>query len=276
VSHEELRKASQNLSLRGRLVAVTRARSDEDALSARLVELGARLFEAPAILIEPPASCDELDSALRTLDSAAWVVFASGNAVEHTLERASRLGIPAAALARPRLAAIGAATAARLTRRLRAPDLVPPDARGASLAAAMATAVRGVRVLVPRAEEGRPELVNGLEEAGAQVVSPVAYRTVAASPESLAPLAEELDAGTIDAVTFASPSAVRSVVAALGPRARLLAKTVLAAIGPTTGSELRALGLPVSVQPARSSGVALADALAERLGPRDGLRGPVP
>jgi uroporphyrinogen-III synthase/uroporphyrinogen III methyltransferase/synthase len=265
---------TRSLSLRGRLVAVTRARSDEDALSAKLVELGAGLFEAPAILIEPPASSEDLDGALRALESTAWIVFASANAVEHTVARASRLGIPPATLARPRLAAIGTATAARLARYLRPPDLVPPDARGGSLAAAMASGVRGQRVLVPRAEEGRPELVEGLQKAGAQVVSPVAYRTVAASPESLAPLAAGLEAGAIDAVTFASPSAVRSVAAALGPRVRLLAATVLAAIGPTTGSELRALGLPVSVQPARSSGVALAEALAERLGPRLGVPRP--
>jgi uroporphyrinogen-III synthase/uroporphyrinogen III methyltransferase/synthase len=255
--------------LRGRLVAVTRARSDEDALSARLAELGAELLEAPAIHIEPPASSAEIDAALHGLEGTAWIVFASANAVHHTVERASQLGITAAALARPRLAAIGAATAARLARRIRAPDLVPPEARGGSLAAAMASAVRGQRVLVPRAEEGRPELVAGLEEAGALVISPVAYRTVAASPDSLAPLAAGLESVAIDAVTFASPSAVRSVVSALGPRGRLLlARTVLAAIGPTTGAELRALGLQVSVQPGVSSGVALADALAERLGPR--------
>lgn len=258
------------LSLAGRLVAVTRPRSDEDALSVRLLELGARVLEAPAIAIGPPASFEDLDRALGALESIAWIAFPSANAVERTLARAAQLGIPAAALARPRLAAIGAPTAARLERLLRAPDLVPAAASGDALAAALAPAVHGLRVLVPRAEESRPELVEGLARAGAQVESPVAYRTVASPPGSLAPLRAALAADSVDAVAFASPSAVRGVVAALGPEARLLARTVLAAIGPTTGAELRARGLTVGVEPARSSGVALADALAELLGPRPG------
>ncbi len=259
-------------SLAGRLVAVTRAANGQDALAARLLELGAQVLEAPAIVLVPPASLEELDRALRALEGVAWIAFASATAVERTVARAADLGIPPEALARPRLAAIGAATAKRLARLLRAPDLVPPQARGESLAAALAGEVRGLRVLVPRPEESRPELVDGLARAGAEVVAPVAYRSVPCPPASLEPLAAALRAGAVDAVVFASPSAVRSVVAALGPgcAARLLGRSALAAIGPTTAAELRAHGLAVAVEPASSSGPALVDALAEHLGPRPG------
>lgn len=258
------------LPLRGRVVAVTRPRSDEDALARRLVELGARVLEAPAIALGPPASFAELDRALLALDAVAWIAFASANAVDRTVARAGELGVDASALARPRLAALGPFTAARVTRLLREPDLVPATARGDALAAALAPSVRGLRVLVPRAEEGRPELVEGLARAGADVVAPVAYRTVASPPEALAPLAEALARGAVDAVTFASPSAVRAVVAALGPAARSLERTVLAAVGPTTAAELRACGLAVAVQPARASGTDLAEAVAEHLASRPG------
>jgi uroporphyrinogen-III synthase/uroporphyrinogen III methyltransferase/synthase len=260
------------LSLAGRVVAVTRARGGQDALAARLLELGARVLEAPAIVLVPPSSLEDLDRALSTLEGVAWIAFASATAVERTVARASELGIPLEALARPRLAAIGAATAKRLARLLRAPDLVPAQARGESLAAALAGEVRGLRVLVPRPEESRPELVDGLARAGAEVVAPVAYRSIPAPVESLELLAAALRAGAVDAVVFASPSAVRSVVAALGPGsgARFLARSALAAIGPTTAAELRAHGLAVAVEPASSSGPALVDALAEHLGPRPG------
>ena len=256
------------LSLRGRVVAVTRPRTDEDSLAARLLELGAQVLEAPAIAIAPPASSEDLDRALAALARTDWIAFASANAVDRTVARSAELGLPAAALARPRLAAIGAITAARMARLLRAPDVVSPVPKGEALATAMAPAVRGLRVLVPRAEEGRPELVEGLARAGAEVASPVAYRTVAAPPGSLAPLATALGAGTVDAVAFASPSAVRAVVALLGTDAKLLGNVVLAAIGPTTAAELTTCGLTVNVQPGRASGAALADALAESLGPR--------
>lgn len=255
-------------SLLGRRVAVTRGKGGEDALGARLRQLGAELLEAPAIAIAAPRSLAELDEALRGLEQVAWLAFASANAVERTVARAAELGIARAALGRPRLAAVGRATAARLASLVRAPDLVPSEARGDALAAALAGHVRGTRVLVPRAEEGRPELAEGLRRAGAEVIAPVAYRTVAAPPEALAPLARALADGVVDAVVFASPSAVRSVVAAVG--AELLRRTLLAAIGPTTAAELRAAGLPPSVQPTTSGGAELADAIAERLGARPG------
>src|SRR6266542_720475 len=201
-------------SLAGRRVAVTRAKSGDDALTARLVELGAEVLEAPAIVVVPPASFEALDRALRDLARTDWIAFASANAVERTVARAIDIGLARAALARPRLAAVGAATGAKVEALLRAPDLVPAEAHGAALAASLRDQVRGRRVLVPRAEEGRPELVEGLVAAGAEVVAPVAYRTAAAPPEALAPLGDALEAGAVDAIAFASPSAVRSVVAA--------------------------------------------------------------
>jgi len=257
-----------SLSLAGRRVAVTRGAGGDDALSARLRELGAEVLESPAIALGPPSSYVPLDEALRALDGIDWIAFASANAVECTVARAAELGIALAALARPRLAVVGAATARRLTRLVRAPDLIPAEARGEALAAALAPDVRGRRVLVPRAEEGRPELLAGLTQAGAEVIAPPAYRTVPASPVALAPLVEALAAGGIDAIAFASPSAVRSVVAALGARAGLLARVALAAIGPTTTAELAAAGFAGALQPERATGAGLADALAERLGPR--------
>ena len=256
------------LSLARRRVAVTRGSTGEDALSARLVALGADVLEAPAIVIVAPESFDEIDRALRELEAFAWLAFASANAVDRTVSRAAQLGVDVAALARLRLAAVGAATARRLERTVRTPDVVPSVASGEALAAALAPHVRGRRVLVPRPAESRPELVDGLTRAGATVVAPIVYRTAAAPPEVLEPLASALAQRRLDAVLFASPSAVRSVVAALGPRRSMLQGIVLGAIGATTAAEMRRLGLTVDVQPPKASGEALADALAEILGAR--------
>jgi len=250
-----------------RTVVVTRGKAGEDALSARLAALGAEVRELPAIGFAPPADPGPLDAALRGLAGFDWVAFASATAVERTLERLVALGLPRAALAGPRLAAVGAATAARLAREVRPPDLVPGEATGEALAAALASAVRGRRVLVPRPAAGRPELIAGLEAAGATVTAVEAYRTVPAPPETLVPLAGWLAAGEVDAVAFASPSAVQAVVAALGTGAAGLGRVLLAAIGPTTAQALREAGLPSGVVPGEHTGEALADAIAARLGP---------
>ena len=239
--------------LHGRTVAVTRGAGGEDALAARLRALGAEVLEFPSIALGPPEDPAPLDAALRELPRFAWAAFASGNAVERTVARLDALGLPRTALADLRLACVGPATAARLGELVRDPDLMPSEHTGAALAAALARHVAGRAVLVPRAAEGRPELVDGLRAAGAEVVAPVAYRTVPAPPEALAPLGDLLAAGRVDAVAFASPSAVRSVAGALGARAPLLARALLGAIGPTTASAVCSAGTAPGSSPASRS-----------------------
>jgi uroporphyrinogen-III synthase/uroporphyrinogen III methyltransferase/synthase len=248
-----------------RTIVVTRNKGGEDALAGRLRALGAEVRELPAIVFAPPADPAPLDAALRDLGRFDWAVFASATAVESTLERLGLLGLSPAALAPLSLAAVGPATAAALARAVRAPDVVPAEARGEAMAAALAPRVRGRRVLLPRPAEGRPELLEGLRAAGAEVAAVEAYRTVPAPPEAIRPLAAWLEAGEVAAVAFASPSAVAAVVAGLGGRAALLRQVPLAAIGPTTSDALRKAGLEVAAQPARYTAADLAEAIARFL-----------
>jgi uroporphyrinogen-III synthase/uroporphyrinogen III methyltransferase/synthase len=254
--------------LDGRTVVVTRPAGGPDALSERLRALGATVRALPAIELAPPRAPGPLDAALGSLERFDWVAFASATAVERVLARLAALAVPAAVLASRRLAAVGPATAARLAAALRAPDLVAPAATGAALAEALAPAVRGRRVLLPRPADGRPELEGGLAAAGADVTAVDAYRTLAVPPARLAPLRRWLEAGEVDAVAFASPSAVRAVLAALGSDGvRLLARPLVAAIGPTTADTLQAAGLAPVLVPDRHTGPDLADAIARGLAP---------
>ena len=256
--------------LDGRTVVVTRGRGGEDELSARLRALGAAVRDVAAITFAPPADPGPLDAALRGLATFDWVAFASATAVERTVLRMDELGVPRSALAGRCLAAVGPATALRLEAELgRRPDLVPAEAKGEALAAALAGRVRGRRVLLPRPAEGRQETVDGLVAAGADLLAVEAYRTLPAGPASFSGLARALAAGEVDAVAFASPSAVEAVVAGLGAAARALlgAPVLLAAIGPTTGEALREAGLAAGAMPARHTGADLANAIAARLGP---------
>jgi uroporphyrinogen-III synthase/uroporphyrinogen III methyltransferase/synthase len=97
------------------------------------------------------------------------------------------------------------------------------------------------------------------------VVAVEAYRTEPAPPEAIRPLAAWIERREVQAVAFASPSAVKAVVAGLGERAAVLRAVVLAAIGPTTSDALRAARLEPEVQPARYTGPDLAEAIAARL-----------
>jgi uroporphyrinogen-III synthase len=254
--------------LDGRTVVVTRGGGGPDALSERLRTLGAAVRELPAIAFAAPDDSAPLDAALRELERFDWVVFASATAVDRVLARLRELRLPDGALAGRSLAAVGAATAERLRARLRAPDLQPGDATGEALARALAASVAGRRVLLPRAAEGRNELLEGLAAAGAEIHAVDAYRTVPSPPERLAVLRGWIEGGEIDAVTFASPSAVRAVMAALGEAGPLLGRVLVAAIGPTTAQALREAGLSAGAVADRHTGGDLAEAVAGRLGPR--------
>jgi uroporphyrinogen-III synthase len=252
-----------------RTVVVTRGgKAGDDALVRRLEALGATVRSLPSIAFAPPADRAPLDAALLSLGGFDWAVFTSATAVDRTLARMDALGLRRDVLATLSLAAVGPATAARLAVMVRPPDLVPVDAKGDAMASALGELVRGRRVLFPRPAEGRLETVEGLRQAGAELVAVEAYRTVPAPPETLRPLAAWIEACEVDAVAFASPSAVKAIVDALGAQASLLARVLLAAIGPTTADALREAALAPGAQPARYTGEALADAIADVLGPR--------
>jgi uroporphyrinogen-III synthase len=251
--------------LQGRRVVVTRAAEQAGILAEKLAELGALVVGVPAIAFAPPPSWDELDGALRSLKAFAWAAFASQNAVRFALERAVALGLPGDAFAAVKLAAIGEATAAPLREAGLAPALVCADARGEALAREIAAAAPGQRILLIRALEGRPELPDGLRAAGCEVTVVAAYQTVPPPPESFAALSQALDRGEVDAILFASPSAVRHICGGVG-RERL-GRAALAAIGPTTAAAIREEGLPVAVLAPRPDPTSLAAALARHFGP---------
>jgi uroporphyrinogen-III synthase len=153
---------------------------------------------------------------------------------------------------RPRLAAVGPATASALTGLGWPAPWTPSRPNGRALAEELPVRP-GERVLLLRSDLADPALPAALAGRGARVDEVVAYRTV---PRP-APLADPPEA---DAYVLMSPSAVDGLVNALGGAARLAGKTIVAA-GPTTAAHLARLGLP-AVQADAPTPDAIVDALA--------------
>jgi uroporphyrinogen III methyltransferase/synthase len=258
-----------NRPLFGKRVLVTRSREQAGSLSALLLEYGAEPVEVPVLEIAPPESYDPLDGAIGRLSGYDWVVFTSANGVKAFMGRLEALGLDVRALAGPRLAAIGPATAQELRGYHLKVDLVPPEYVAEEVVAALlSTGVAGRRVLLPRADLARDLLAVELEKAGALVDNVMAYRTVPAAGD-LARLRERLSAGEIDVVTFTSSSTVRYLLAGLGDDgASLLTRPLVACIGPITAKTARELGLRVDVVAAEHTIPGLVEALAERV-PRE-------
>lgn len=254
----------ENRPLFGKRVLITRTRRQAGNLARLLTDEGAIPVELPSIEIEPIEDREAVDAAIETLRAGgyAWAVFTSANAVELFFEQLAERRLDARAFSGARIAAIGPATAQSLVARGLSADAVPDE----YVAEAVVEALRGQiapgdRVLLPRAESARAELVRGLEAMGATVDEVPIYRAAVpseASPEVLAELRE----GRIDVVTFTSSSTVRNLLAMLG-NASALERPLIACIGPITAQTARELGLRVDVTASEYTVEGLVAALKE-------------
>jgi uroporphyrinogen-III synthase len=242
------------------IVLNTRPREQAAELSALLRAAGYTPLEAPAI--ETSAAWDERELAhvlggLRA-DAYAWVVFSSRNAVRFFLDGLAAAGGNAADLGQARLLA-GSGTAEALREAGLAPTrILERFSAEAALAVLRHELAPGERVLVPRAAEGREELLDGLR----QVDAPICYRTQAVPAATL----RAVDLGQVRAITLTSPSAAQSVAQALGTR-HAAARVVC--LGATTAQAARAAGLHVDRVAERTDLPSLVEAVTAALNLRE-------
>jgi uroporphyrinogen III methyltransferase/synthase len=256
-----------NRPLSGRRIVVTRSREQAGELIDMLEERGAEAITAEAIRIISAEDPGPLDQACRAAGTFDWIVFTSANAVDFFMRRLLALG-DVRDLHGVRLCTVGPSTASRLQRYGIRVDLTPAEFRADALVEALTASgtLQGQRILMPRADIARDRLAEELRAAGADVTDVVAYRTVAASPDGGDyDVYRMLLDRQIDAVTFASASAVRNFVAMLGQdqAADLLQSTAVASIGPVTAEAAQQLGIVTRVMPARYTIPDLVDALVE-------------
>ncbi len=251
--------APEHRALAGLTIVVTRPVERAAPLADALAARGARIARLPLIQTAPPRDATPLRRAIARLPLAYdWCAFTSAAGVD-ALARVVGDDALAGRLAGVRVAAVGPATARRLARLGVEVSVVPTEERGDALALAMTEVgpIAGARVLIARAERGRPELREHLRDAGARVDDVVAYRTLGyADAETGAQARALARRGPETIITFTSPSTARAFARAidgaegLGAPRRTdpSARPRIASIGPTTSAALRELGLPVDIQ----------------------------
>lgn len=160
-------------ALAGLRVLVTRPAQQSENLCRMIEAQGGIAVRLPLLAIQPtahPARAEAVLAAARTHD--AWI-FTSANAVRHA-ERLCRPPWP------PRIAAVGAATAAALEAGGIEVQMAPLSAHSAEalLALPELADVRGRRLLIVTGEDGLDLLARTLFERGAQVEIAEVYRRV--------------------------------------------------------------------------------------------------
>ena len=252
VNLREQLKWFETRPLFGKKFLVTRARAQASKLSRALKNLGAEVIECPTIKIaEPSDNFRQLDAAIKNLRGFDWIIFTSANGVEKFFARLKLHNLDARAL--NKVAAIGSATAEKLSGCGIVADVVPKDFVAESLAEALKNFVGGKKILLARAEEARDVLPEALKNFGAEVTVAPAYKTF---PE----VSAQIDFDAIDLATFTSSSTVKNFAAAYGVDA--LKKFPTAAIGPITAQTLQSFG----VEPALVAEKFTIDGLVEAIG----------
>ncbi|MYC51643.1 MAG: uroporphyrinogen-III synthase, partial [Gammaproteobacteria bacterium] len=142
-----------------------------------------------------------------------------------------------------------------------------PGAHGLAAQVAATFPLAGARVIFPAASGAAPTVEEEFTALGARVTRVDAYRTVVTPPPADR-MRGDLAAG-VDAVTFASPSAVEAVDRALGGEmAGGLAGLAVVCIGPTTAAALERRG----ISDVRVAATATLEAMAEAVVARTGAR----
>ncbi len=249
--------------LRGRTVAVTRARAQASGLARSLRELGATVVQAPVICTRPLPEASPLD-----LSDYDLVCLTSPNGVRALFERLAHAAHPprdARALAGAHVAAIGPGTARALGEHGIAADVAPERFVAESLVEALAELpIR--RALVARAREARDVLPAALRARGAQVDVLALYETIA---QPLPPHALT-QARAADYITFTSSSTVRFFLQAAGGTAELSSDTRIVSIGPVTSETLREHKLAPHIEAQRHDIEGVVQAVLEDAGARGG------
>jgi uroporphyrinogen III methyltransferase/synthase len=225
----------------GKRIVVTRTREQAGELSKALRDLGADVIELPTIRIELPEDRQGFAEMVTHAHEYDWLVFTSPNGVEKFFDAFFATYDDARSLGNPRIAAIGAGTAAKIREYRFAVDLIPERFVAEGLIDAFKKeSVENLTMLWVKAAESREVVGDGLAALGAIVDECIAYRTVPETEDPTGAKAKLAEEGA-DLITFTSGSTADHFFA-LGldwPEG-----CVAGSIGPVTSSTLRKHGMP--------------------------------
>ncbi len=243
----------------GKKILVTRASAQAHELTKRLENLGASVIECPTVAMKPPSSYSSLDTALKKIKHYDWLLLTSVNGVNAFCDRLQKKKISHKHLAHLSLGAIGEATARVMREKGLWVDCMPSKYQAEFFIKALRKAgIAGKKVLIPRAQQGRDVLVEGLKEMRCSVSLVEAYRNVLPK-KSAQKLKHILQNESLDILVFTSSSAVHHFAQLSG---RGDVTVPIACLGPITAQTVRDYGWDVAFMPRRASMDALVGCLS--------------
>ena len=257
----------ENKPLFGKKIIVTRAREQSSDLLRLLEEAGADCIEFPTIEIAPLDNYDSLDRAFERLSAYNWIIFTSVNGVKIFFKKLNEYGWDSRKLCGVKIAAVGSKTAFELKTFGITSDLVPDEYRAESIITGLMKggSVKGLSVLIPRAETAREILPAELEKMGADVDVVPIYRTIKPSAD-INKIKGLLAEGEIDIITFTSSSTVQNFMEMFRDASGFhsMKKPAIVCIGPITADTASKAGFTVTAMPEEYTIEALVSVIIDR------------
>ncbi|MEA3227423.1 MAG: uroporphyrinogen-III C-methyltransferase [Planctomycetota bacterium] len=251
-------------TLFGKSIVVTRDTAGNADFAGKIIDRGGNPVEFATIRIEPRTDSNEFLQALAKFSEYDWIIFTSGNGATTFFDALDGLGQDARAFGSAKVAAIGSKTAEKLAEFGIKADFVPDVFTGRELGRQLLgfANLYDKKVLLLRSAIASNELVEVLTEGGAKVDN-VAVYTAAQVKSDTSSLVEALGEGTIDWVTFASPSSVDGFFGQVPIGTVNSSKAKVASIGPVTSGRLKELGVKVDVTAAEHTIDGLVDSIEQ-------------
>ncbi|UCC99502.1 MAG: uroporphyrinogen-III C-methyltransferase [Phycisphaerales bacterium] len=232
----------------GKTIIVTRDTAGNADSAGRIIARGGNPLPFATLRIKPLTNSNEFLRTLTRLGRYEWIIFTSGNGVTLFFEAMEGLGKDARIFGPANVAAIGTGTANRLAQFGVRADFVPDVFTGRELGKQLMgfTNLQGKRILLLRSKIASNELVEILEDAGAQVDNVPVYTAVTEKRDP-SRLVKDIREGTIDWVTFASPSSADGFFEQVPAETVNSSRVKVASIGPVTSERLKQLGIRADV-----------------------------
>jgi uroporphyrinogen III methyltransferase/synthase len=288
----ETLKWYEDKPLFGQRILVTREHSGGFDV---LEDLGAEIIEFPTISIVSPSDFSGLDGAIERIETYNWMIFTSANGVSFFFQRFFEKDRDIRDLKGIRICAIGTKTASEINRYGIKVDLVPEEFNAEGLVSAIVqksrsakehsaevrkyrrasrfnrdelpnfrtSSLKGLKILLPRAEVGREVLPERMRELGGEIDVVTAYRAIRPDIQGKR-LRRFLREGKITIATFTSAATFNNFLSIMGDGAiDLLRDVAIAVIGPVTKRAIEKVGLKVSIMPESATIEAMVDKIIE-------------
>lgn len=247
----------ENKTMFGHTVLVTREHAGG---FGRLEDLGAEVIEFPTIEIVPVEDYSVIDQCIGQIETYDWLVLTSANGVKYLFGRIMVLEKDIRDLKGIKICAVGEKTAEMIAQYGIRVEMIPEKFSAEGLVESFAhyysgrkKGMKGIKILLPRAEKAREVFPEKIREKGAVIDVPPLYRAV--KPESYGKrIGRFLKKGKITIVTFTSAATFNNFCEIMGDAAMdYLRHVAIAVIGPVTKKAIEGKGLRVDIMPEKST-----------------------